>query len=228
MRTIAIIIASAIATAGVLVAVSVSASPWEHVGSRTTNGLPLGGGTITGDLVATGVNIDLNSTGKFYSDLDGSANVYMTDGTNGRIVVKRGDTDADVFEWSRAISTSYTDHEMRDNTNLYFGNSDDYGIIYDAVGTDLCIVHTSNGDVLCMDDTDGTVEIITQLQLSAVSSATPAAPVTCDASNFGVLVAVNDTDDTAAAFECICSQDADDSTYDWHLLGGGGTACPAF
>ncbi len=49
---------------------------------------------------------------------------------------------------------------------------------------------------------------------------------TCDATNQGYIVYVEDTDDTAAGQLCACMQDgADDATYDWRNLDAGGADC---
>ena len=58
-------------------------------------------------------------------------------------------------------------------------------------------------------------------------TATPTEPVTCDANAFGLITAVNDTNDGAVSYLCYCGQGADDSTYDW-LRVSDNTACASF
>lgn len=55
---------------------------------------------------------------------------------------------------------------------------------------------------------------------------TPTEPQSCDTTDFGTVIVVNDSDDSAVSFPCYCGQQADDSTYDW--LKFDGTACPFF
>ena len=58
-----------------------------------------------------------------------------------------------------------------------------------------------------------------------VVNAAPAQPFTCDAGVRGVMIYVDDTDDTAEAFICFCGVDADDSTYIWLRAGDSTQDC---
>ncbi len=92
-------------------------------------------------------------------------------------------------------------------------NSPDVGIGRSAAG----ILKTTNGT------TGNATAMIMPIQSAAV----PAAPATCDATTFGMMQVVNDTNDTAATTVCYCGQTNDDSTYDW-LTVAADTACPHY
>ncbi len=78
-----------------------------------------------------------------------------------------------------------------------------------------------SGAALDANEADGLI-------ISHVESATPAAPHACTvAADFGLITIVNDSDDSTASTVCYCGQQADDSTYDW-LVVGADTACPHF
>lgn len=66
------------------------------------------------------------------------------------------------------------------------------------------------------------------LGIPVISDAAPAEPFACAAGTFGRRVYVNDTNDGAVPSECVCGQQADDSTYDWLKNDSSGTACPFF
>lgn len=65
-----------------------------------------------------------------------------------------------------------------------------------------------------------------------VISATPAAPYTCNVTNVGRdAVYVDDTNDVLGSAQCFCGTIADDTTYDWLLVGttpAVPVACPFF
>ena len=48
-----------------------------------------------------------------------------------------------------------------------------------------------------------------------VVAAVPAAPYTCDATQVGKTIYVDDNNDTAESYLCFCGVDADDSTPIW-------------
>ncbi len=63
--------------------------------------------------------------------------------------------------------------------------------------------------------------------LPRTEAAVPTEPVACSTTTFGSLRAVNDTNDGLHSQVCYCGQLANDSTYDW-LIVGTTTACPFF
>ena len=66
------------------------------------------------------------------------------------------------------------------------------------------------------------------LKTEVVTADAPAEPHACDATHAGVIVAVDDTNDTAYNQPCICLN-LDGTGYDWRQLSDVvGTACPTF
>jgi hypothetical protein len=84
------------------------------------------------------------------------------------------------------------------------------------------VVSTETGHVVLNPATGG-------VRIGRIVAASVAEPATCDATSEGVIVYVNDNDDSAGAQMCICATITDDSTYDWRDAGDiAGTACSFF
>jgi len=67
------------------------------------------------------------------------------------------------------------------------------------------------------------------VRIGRIVAASPSEPATCDATAEGMMVYVNDSDDSAGAAICICATITDDSTYDWRDFGDvAGAACSFF
>ena len=58
-----------------------------------------------------------------------------------------------------------------------------------------------------------------------VTSATPAEPYDCVVGVSGVIIHVNDSNDTLESFLCFCGVDADDATYEWFRVASPSTNC---
>jgi hypothetical protein len=77
-------------------------------------------------------------------------------------------------------------------------------------------------------DNTGDMTITGTIKTEVASGAVPAEPHACDAAHSGVIVTVDDTDDTAYNEPCVCLN-LDGTGYDWRQLSDvTGTACPSF
>jgi hypothetical protein len=85
----------------------------------------------------------------------------------------------------------------------------------------------SDGDLQL--DGDATVDggdvTVNYVHVNQVVAAVPAAPVACSITYRGVVIYVDDTNDTASGFMCMCGTGADDATYAWSKVNAPGTAC---
>lgn len=90
---------------------------------------------------------------------------------------------------------------------------------------------TSSGTSVSNNLTAGVVAInftsASTFRIANGEAAAPTEPVACAAGTFGTMKAQNDTNDGAHSQVCYCGQLANDSTYDW-LIVGTTTACPFF
>ena len=58
-------------------------------------------------------------------------------------------------------------------------------------------------------------ELIISAMHPQIVNTTPSQPFVCSATYRGVVIYVDDTDDTKEAYLCFCGVDADDVTYIW-------------
>jgi len=99
-----------------------------------------------------------------------------------------------------------------------------------AVGSgdhDLLNAGVGGSEKFAVDNT-GDMTITGTIKTEVASGAAPAEPHACDAAHSGVIVTVDDTDDTAYNEPCVCLN-LDGTGYDWRQLSDvTGTACPSF
>ncbi len=72
---------------------------------------------------------------------------------------------------------------------------------------------------------DGLIQSDIGFQPVTVTNVTPAQPYSCVAAVSGVIIHVNDSNDTAESFMCFCGVDADDSTYGWFRVANPAVNC---
>jgi hypothetical protein len=63
------------------------------------------------------------------------------------------------------------------------------------------------------------------IKFQVIEATVPVAPVTCAVFYQGTMIYVDDTNDTAPGFMCMCGKGADDATYAWSKVNAPGTAC---
>jgi hypothetical protein len=130
---------------------------------------------------------------------------HLTLGLNQRLVL---DDDLD----------SYIQCTADDTCNLYANDG-------------IAIQWTASGITFSKNTSSASVAVsfasATTFRIAANEAAVPTEPVACASGTFGTMRAQNDTNDGAHSQVCYCGQLANDSTYDW-LIVGTTTACPFF
>jgi len=71
------------------------------------------------------------------------------------------------------------------------------------------------------------------IQMGTIEGTSPAEPVACGSTTVGTFTYVDDTDDSGAAYVCVCIATGDDgagapNAWDWRRMDDHTTACPAF
>jgi len=72
---------------------------------------------------------------------------------------------------------------------------------------------------------DGLIQSDTGFQPVTVTNVTPAEPYDCVVGVTGVIIHVNDSNDTLESFLCFCGVDADDASYEWFRVASPATNC---